>query len=130
MSWIKSEGKISDHAYIVDSLLFGSPENMSCFVVEGENKRALIDASGKSEGRRLVMKLRDMHLEPDILIVTHTHWDHSGGAAFLKEEKNFPAMEVMASHAGIESLRVPNEFNKDFLNYSPKLKPVEEVTPL
>jgi len=130
MDWIKHEGKLNTHTYLIDSLLFGTPENMACYVVEGAKKRALIDASGKSEGRKLAMKLRDLHLEPDLLLLTHTHWDHAGGLSQLKAEKNFPNMEVMACHRGIDSLRNAGVFNEPFSNYSPKLPPVECVTPL
>lgn len=128
--WIKQEGKLNAHTYLVDSLLFGTPENMACYVVEGKKKRVLIDASGKSEGRKLAIKLREMHLEPDILLLTHTHWDHAGGISMLKNEKNFPKMEIMACHRGITSLRNATKFNEQFLNYSPKLPPVESVTSL
>ena len=128
MEWIKEEGKLNDNTYLIDSMLFGQEESMACYLVAGTKKNALIDASGKMEGRTLIKKLKGLNLIPDILIVTHSHWDHAGGSNKLK--KGFPDLEIMACHLGIESLKNPDEFNKYFSDFTPKLKPVENVTPL
>jgi len=126
--WIKHEGKLNDNTYLIDSFLFGGEENMACFLVVGAKKKVLIDASGKAEGKRIAKKLQDMNLIPEILISTHSHWDHAGGINSIKE--SFPTIEVMASRHGIQSLQNAREFNKWFSDVSPRLKPVENVTPL
>ncbi len=128
LGWIKKEGKLNRNTYLIDSFLFGGEENMACFLIKGEKKQVLIDASGKSEGKRIVKKLKDLNSAPDILLLTHSHWDHAGGANTIREA--FPNIEIMASHRGIASLKNSQEFNKWFSDVSPRLKPIENVTPL
>ena len=130
MSWIQEEGKINDDTYLIDSLLFGTEKSMACYLVQGAKKSALIDASGKSEGRRIASKLKKMDLKPDILITSHSHWDHAGGAS--KILKKFPDIEIMAHKEGLEPLANPNEFNKWFPNFASHLEPLKEgdVIPL
>ncbi|MHA1311826.1 MAG: MBL fold metallo-hydrolase [Candidatus Helarchaeota archaeon] len=128
MDWVQEEGKINENTYLIDSLLFGTEKSMSCFLIVGKKKRVLIDASGKSEGRRIAKKLIGMDLKPDILITTHSHWDHSGGISSIV--KKISNIEIMAHKDGLEALANPNEFNKWFPNYTHELKPVNDVIPL
>jgi len=44
--------------------------------------------------------------EPEILFLTHVHWDHAGSAAYFKEE--FPSLKVAASARAAEILKRPN----------------------
>ncbi|MDO4540251.1 MAG: MBL fold metallo-hydrolase [Syntrophomonadaceae bacterium] len=44
--------------------------------------------------------------QPSILFLTHVHWDHCGGAAYLK--KAFPAMKIAVSRQGEKILARPN----------------------
>lgn len=44
--------------------------------------------------------------QPAILLLTHSHWDHCGAAAFLK--KSFPAMQIAASPKTAKVLKRPN----------------------
>lgn len=128
MTWIKTEGKLKANTYLIDSGLFGGDHNMACFVVEGNKKKVLIDASGKMEGKKIIKKLKSMNLIPDILILTHSHWDHAGGTNPIVKE--FPSIEVMASRHGIKSLQDARGFNQWFSDVSPVLRPVENVMPL
>jgi glyoxylase-like metal-dependent hydrolase (beta-lactamase superfamily II) len=128
LSWIKEEGQLNENTYLIDSFLFGNEGNMACYLVEGEEKKVLIDASGKPEAKRIIKKLKDLGKIPDMLILTHSHWDHAGGTSVFKSE--FPNMEIMASHQGINSLQNLQEYNQWFKDVSPRLKSVEDVTPL
>ncbi|MHA1267414.1 MAG: MBL fold metallo-hydrolase [Candidatus Helarchaeota archaeon] len=128
MEWIKDEKKLNANTYLIDSRLFGGEHNMACFLVQGTKKKALVDASGKMEGKKIAKKLQNLNLIPDLLILTHSHWDHAGGANKIR--KQFPNIEIMASQHGIQSLLNAREFNKWFSDVSPVLRPVENVTPL
>ncbi|MFX0141616.1 MAG: MBL fold metallo-hydrolase, partial [Candidatus Hodarchaeota archaeon] len=128
MGWIKEEGKINDDTYLIDSMLFGREGSMACYLVVGTKKKVLIDASSSSEARGIVKKLTALNLIPDILILTHSHWDHSGGTNKIK--KKLPEIEIMASHKGLESLKNQQEFNKGFSAFAPKLNPIDNFTPL
>jgi 2-aminobenzoylacetyl-CoA thioesterase len=41
--------------------------------------------------------------EPEILFLTHTHWDHCGSISYLK--KAFPSMKIAASQRAAETLK-------------------------
>jgi len=120
LSWIKAEGQLNENTYLIDSFLFGNEGNMACYLVEGKEKKVLIDASGKPEAKRIIKKLKDLGKIPDMLILTHSHWDHAGGTSVFKSE--FPNMEIMASHQGINSLQNLQEYNQWFKDVSPRLK--------
>ncbi|TFF89029.1 MAG: MBL fold metallo-hydrolase [Promethearchaeota archaeon] len=126
--WIQDEGKLNEDTYLIDSLLFGTEKSMASYLIKGSEKNVLIDASGKSEGRRIARKLKKMDLIPDILITTHSHWDHAGGVSSII--KKFPSIEVMAHESGLDALANPNDFNKWFPTYAKNLKSVEDVIPL
>jgi len=128
LNWIQEEVKLNENTYLIDSILFGTEKSMACYLVKGTKKNVLIDASGKSEGRRIAKKLLSMDLKPDILIITHSHWDHAGGASKLV--KKFPNIEIMVHKSGIDSIANPNEFNKWFPQYSSNLEPINDSIPL
>jgi glyoxylase-like metal-dependent hydrolase (beta-lactamase superfamily II) len=44
--------------------------------------------------------------EPEILFLTHAHWDHTGCAAYLKEA--FPSLRIAASERASQILKRPN----------------------
>jgi glyoxylase-like metal-dependent hydrolase (beta-lactamase superfamily II) len=128
LGWTGEEGKFNENIYLIDALLFNEPRSLSCYVIEGTKKKALIDASGIEYAEQLLKKLKAMNLKPDILILTHSHWDHACGTPIIRKE--IPNIEVMASHIGIESLRNMSEFNEAFSNIATGLVPIENVTPL
>lgn len=128
LGWTGEEGKFNEGIYLLDALLYNEPKSLACYVVEGTKKKALIDASGIEYVEQLLKKLNTMNLKPDILILTHSHWDHACGAP--KISKKIPDIEVMASHLGIESLRDISVFNKAYLNVTTGLVPIENVSPL
>ena len=128
MSWIKEEGKINENTYLLDSFLFAQKESMACYLIKGSKKIALIDASGKSEGKTIAKKIKKLNLEPDFLILTHSHWDHADGALNIK--KLFPNVEIMASKTGVKTLENATEFNSWFADFTSRSKPITGVTPL
>ena len=127
MSWIK-KGKINANTFLLDSFLFAQKESMACYLVKGSKKVALIDASGKSEGKTIAKQIKELNLEPDILILTHSHWDHADGASNIR--KIFPNIEIMASKTAVETLKNATEFNKGFSDFASKSKPLTGVSPL
>jgi glyoxylase-like metal-dependent hydrolase (beta-lactamase superfamily II) len=128
LSWVREEKKLNQNTYLIDSGLFATEKAMACYLIEGTKKKVLIDASGKSEGKKIVKKLNALGKVPDMLILTHSHWDHAGGASVIKAE--LPAIEIMACHQGIKSLQNLQDYNQWFKDVSPRLKSIEEVTPL
>jgi len=71
LSWIREEGKLNQNTYLIDSGLFATEKAMACYLIEGEKRKVLIDASGKVEGKKIVKKLNALGKVPDMLILTN-----------------------------------------------------------
>lgn len=67
--------------------------------------------------------------QPEILFLTHAHWDHCGAASFLKDA--FPGMKIAASQQAAEILQRPralkliDELNKDAVGIVSKFPGVD-----
>ncbi|MFX1479875.1 MAG: MBL fold metallo-hydrolase, partial [Promethearchaeota archaeon] len=99
-------------------------------LIEGKEKSALIDAAAPQEAKECIKKLENMGIIPDILILTHSHWDHAAGTSIFQEK--YPKLEVMVGKTGIEALRDPVKFNEPFNDFPflPELEKVEGLTTL
>ncbi|MHA1728745.1 MAG: MBL fold metallo-hydrolase [Promethearchaeota archaeon] len=125
MGTILEEGKFNDNTYLFDANLFGLPRGLACYVVEGTEKKALIDVGGPNEAELLLKNLMESNLKPDILILTHAHWDHGAGIPYFQEK--VPEIEVMASHLAKKALKDQAGFNSAFSNVITGLKPIEDA---
>ncbi|NVM45070.1 MAG: MBL fold metallo-hydrolase [Candidatus Lokiarchaeota archaeon] len=128
MPWILNEGKFNNNTYLFDSFLCDAEYSMSYYVLQGTKKRALIDTSGPIEAERFAKRLKNLNLIPDILILTHSHWDHAGGTTVF--QKRFPNIEVFAAKPAIESLKNNSKYNEGFSEVITDLEPVENITPV
>lgn len=128
MPWILNEGKVNSNTYLFDSFLADAEYGMAYYILEGKKKRALIDTSGPLEAKRFSEKIKNLGLIPDILILTHSHWDHAGGTTGFQER--FPNIEVFAAKPAIESLQNNAVYNESFSDAITGLKPVENITPV
>ncbi len=55
------------------------------FLVEGNNKRILIDTSPGNKWTKLKLRLKNLGINKiNYLILTHTHYDHAGNASKIK----------------------------------------------
>jgi glyoxylase-like metal-dependent hydrolase (beta-lactamase superfamily II) len=128
MPWIVNEGKFNSDTYLFDSFQHDTEYSMGYYVLQGTKKRALIDTSGPIEAERFAKKLKNLDLIPDILILTHSHWDHAGGTTVF--QKKFPNIEVFAAKPAIESLKNNSLYNESFSDVIVDLEPVENITPV
>lgn len=83
--------RITDHIYIVASLQLGISGRWDShvYLVKGSDGLVLIDAGGGTDGETILENIRKEGFEPrDIkaLLLTHNHFDHSCGAAELREK--------------------------------------------
>lgn len=63
---------------------FGGPQKICIYVVEGQNKTAVIDAGmGATTGLRKYIETYITDKKPMINLLTHTHPDHCGGSALF-----------------------------------------------
>ncbi len=129
MTSIRKEGKINEDTTLIDVMMLGLPGGVAIYLVEGE-KKCLIDGGNGPEARRLVKVLQKLNaFPPDIIIVTHFHFDHTQGIPYFRKKaaKLNKKIEVMASQTAIPLLE-DQSFN-DIYGIGP-YKNIVEVTPL
>ncbi len=89
-------GKFNEFIY-----LLGNPY-MPVYMVRGKNRIALIDSGVTFIGVIVYQQLMELGIKfPDLIFLTHSHYDHLGGTPFLK--KKFPGMKIF-SHPLVESI--------------------------
>ncbi len=128
MPWILNEGKFNKNIYLFDSFQCDAERSMGYYILQGTKKRALIDTSGPLEAERFVKKLKTLDLLPDLLILTHSHWDHAGGTTVF--QKKLPNIEVFAGRTAIEALQNNSIYNEGFSEIISDLEPVDNIIPV
>jgi len=128
MPWIVKEGKFNSDTYLFDSFQCDAEYSMGYYILQGTKKRALIDTSGPIEAEKFAKRIKNLDLIPDILILTHSHWDHAGGTRVF--QKKFPNIEVFAAKPAIESLKNNSKYNESFSEVVTDLEPVDNITPV
>ncbi|MFW9950398.1 MAG: MBL fold metallo-hydrolase, partial [Candidatus Thorarchaeota archaeon] len=116
---------INDNTYLIDSFLNNESMTMASFLLKGTKRKALIDSSGPENVSNIINKLQHLDLVPDILILTHAHWDHAGGTnTFQDKIKN---LEVFAGKSAIASLKDNKDYNRSFYPFFENLKSIEDI---
>ncbi|MFJ9896786.1 MBL fold metallo-hydrolase [Streptomyces sp. NPDC091280] len=92
--------RLTDHVTLVASGAAGfdltDPLDCHVYLVRGTRRSALIDAGA---GRSVPDILRTASTRPELLLLTHGHADHAGGAAALAEE--LPGLKVLAGRQAV-----------------------------
>jgi len=68
---------------------------VNCFVVHAEVP-VLVDAGAELQGRAVVEELRAAGVTPEFVLLTHADFDHSGGAAAVREATGAPVVAPTA----------------------------------
>ncbi|MFX0048974.1 MAG: MBL fold metallo-hydrolase [Candidatus Hermodarchaeota archaeon] len=128
--WIIKEGKFNENITLIDTNMLGMPNDTGIYLIEGTERTALIDSACPQEAENCTKKLAKMGITPDILILTHSHWDHAAGTPVFQEK--FPNIDVMVGKSGIEALKNPAKFNDSFNEFPflPDLGKIEGLIPL
>ncbi|MET0045968.1 MAG: MBL fold metallo-hydrolase [Candidatus Thiodiazotropha sp. 6PLUC3] len=63
-------------------------QNCTIFWCENTRSAAIIDPGGDSE--LIIEQLNDLELKPEMILLTHGHLDHAGGAVELAERLEIP----------------------------------------
>jgi len=129
MTAIRKQGKINDNTTLIDFGLFGVAGGGAVYLVEGE-KKCLIDGGTSGEASRIYKTLKNMNaFPPDMIILTHSHWDHTQGVPFLRKKASRykKEIEVMASKKSLPLLE-DQSWNK--ILFQGKLENIKNVTPL
>ena len=129
MSAIRKEGKINQNTTLIDIGMFGIHGAGAVYLIESD-KKCLIDAGTRKEAPHLVSALRRLNsFPPDLIILTHPHWDHTQGVPLLRKEaqRQGKKIEILASKEAIPLL-ADSSFN-DVYGGGP-YESIENVTPV
>lgn len=78
--------KINQNVFQLNFQIFGS----TVYLVKLNDKNILIDTSSKENEQELIRNLNQLDIKPEdinILILTHSHWDHIGNNGLFKNAK-------------------------------------------
>jgi len=83
--------RLTDRVYLVGGGAYGisAQEDCNIYLIDGGESLALIDAGGGGGVDGILGNIRDVGLNPErveLLILTHCHYDHIGGAMGLKRK--------------------------------------------
>lgn len=107
MTAIREEGKINDNTTLIDIKMFGVPKITAIYLIES-GKKCLIDAGTHTEARKILRQLKELNaFPPDVIVITHSHWDHCQAIPFLSQraKKEGKEIKIYASAEAIPNLR-------------------------
>lgn len=129
MSTYEFMRKINDNTTMIDIAMFDVNEVGAVFLLKS-GKTCLIDSGSKKDTSNIIKALNSLDaFPPDIIILTHSHWDHSQGVPKLREEalKLGKDIKVYAGEKAI-SLLEDQSFNKVF--HDEHYENITDVLPL
>jgi hydroxyacylglutathione hydrolase len=99
--------KISKNVYKISFQNFGS----YVYLLQLENKNIIIDTSSPENAEELISHLHELKLSPtviDIVILTHNHWDHTGGMDLFPNAKFYASKKDFGENLfDIHTLEIP-----------------------
>jgi len=98
---------INENATLIDMELFGVRRVGAAYLLRGE-RSCLIDSGTPAETKGLIRSLDSIGaFPPDIILLTHSHWDHSQGVPGLcsAARKRGQNIQVLASEKALPNLR-------------------------
>lgn len=99
--------KVNDHTWMLDIGLFGIKRVGALYLLKG-GQSCLIDTGTQKEARGLIRALDAKNaFPPDMIVLTHSHWDHTQGTPTLCREaqKRGKPIRVLASEKAIQNLK-------------------------
>jgi len=115
---------------MIDIGFFDAAGICSIYVIKGE-RTCIIDSGTASEVQTLCNGLREAKAyPPDIIALTHSHFDHSQGVPKLRElaAEDGKQIQVLASEVGVELL-ADQSYNRVF-DQKGRYEDISDVTPL
>ncbi|WP_435145519.1 MBL fold metallo-hydrolase [Halobaculum sp. P14] len=95
----------STDVYCVDTGMYDTDEYGAVYVVDAE-RPALVDTGIGTNHEVIFDALDELGVTPDVILPTHVHLDHAGGAGFLAER--YPDATVMVHEIGAPHLADPS----------------------
>ena len=122
--------RINDNTTMIDMEMLGLKRIGAVYLVQAGLK-CLIDSGTKKEAKNIVRALDSVGaFPPDILVLTHSHWDHTQGTPLLCREadKRGKKIKVMASEKAIPNLQ-DQSWNSVF-DEKQKFENIKQAEPL
>jgi glyoxylase-like metal-dependent hydrolase (beta-lactamase superfamily II) len=129
MTAIRRPGKINQDTTLIDIGMHGTYGLTAVYLVQAA-RSCLIDGGTRREAGRLLKALRRLDaFPPDLIIVTHPHWDHIQGIPLLREEaaRQGKTIQLVASEGAVPLL-ADASFNEIF-GHGPHPS-IRDVTPI
>lgn len=114
---------ITSEIYQVGGYGLTSPEDAAIYLIAFEDHLALIDAGGGRGHKNLLHLIASVGLRPErieCLLLTHCHFDHSGGARELRDQLGCP---VVAHELDADFLEQGDQEATAARQYGTKLRP-------
>jgi glyoxylase-like metal-dependent hydrolase (beta-lactamase superfamily II) len=130
MTAIREPGKVNDNTTLIDIGLFGAAGIGAVYLIKA-GKTCLIDCGTQAEAPFLAKTLHEIGtFPPDIVVFTHSHYDHCQGISVLRKEaaKLQKPIDVMASKEAIPLLE-DQSYNVAF-DPKGKYENIHDVKPL
>jgi glyoxylase-like metal-dependent hydrolase (beta-lactamase superfamily II) len=115
--------KITDHIFQVGGSGYTAPEDAAVYLINIEGHAAIVDAGCGHATDRLLQNIKRCGVADesiDYLLVTHSHFDHTGGAAELKQHFN---LKIVAHEKDAVFLEEGNQKVTGAAWYGAALKP-------
>jgi metallo-beta-lactamase class B len=80
---------------IYGPLYYVGPISVTAYLIETGDGLVLIDTGNSDDNELMAGNIRKLGFEPSdvkVILLTHWHWDHTGGAAYLRELTGAPVM--------------------------------------
>lgn len=109
MSAIREPGRINENTTLIDLGMEGIAGVTAVYLIMGQ-KSCLIDGGTRETAHGLVRALKRLGaFPPEMVVITHAHWDHTQGIPTLRREaaKLQKRIEVLASHEAVPLLANP-----------------------
>lgn len=143
MGYLDTPGKFNNNTWLIDAV-YKNPEGefishgYAAYLIKTEDgKNCLINPSSRSGALSIYRKLKRLNSWPlDIIIITHSHWDHTQGIVLFRkkaEEQKISPIKVLASEKAIPFLNnqsynhcfVQEEYYSDYLDI-PGVSPLKD----
>ena len=115
--------KITDEIFQVGGGEFTSPEDAAIYLINFKGHAALVDAGCGRSWDRLSKNIRTCGVKPEeieYLLITHCHYDHTGGA---KEVKDMTGCKAVAHELDAQFLEAGDDRVTAATWYGASLKP-------
>lgn len=105
MAAIRKPGKVNNDSALIDYGVSGIGGGGAVYSIQAE-RTCLIDGGSRKGANRIIKAFESTQTFPDIVIITHSHWDHCQAIPALRKRavKLGRKIEVMASEKAIPLL--------------------------